>query len=88
MAESVESRLQVELEALPEAVATSAMAQVALQLAARLDDGSVGDDARVRLSRELRLVTAELYRRADAGGDIDDVERFLERIATPAFRHP
>jgi hypothetical protein len=59
-----------------------ALRLLALDLARRID-ADPGDDAVVRLSRELRLVLEAV------GEDSpDDVERFLERVAAPAFRHP
>jgi hypothetical protein len=59
-----------------------ALRLLSLDLAHRID-ADPGDDAVVRLSRELRLVLE-----AVAEDSADDVEAFLERVAAPAFRHP
>ena len=53
-------------------------------MARRLDAGP-GDDAVVRLVRELRLVTLELRARADVGGT-SDVEQWLAGLTDPSFR--
>jgi hypothetical protein len=83
---AIERALRAELRILPELVASSALARAALVLARRLDEGP-GDDTFVKLHRELRMVTADLYARAASGGDAGEVERFLERIARPPLRN-
>lgn len=82
---TVVEAVRAELDALPE-VAASPLATVLLDLAQRLDAGP-GDRTAVALSRELRLVLAELHAHAntDVGGE---VEQFLRRVSTPAFRKP
>jgi hypothetical protein len=82
----VEKTLRAELRAMPELVSSSSLAMVAISLAKRLD-AEPGDDAATRLTREFRLVTAELYRRAGSGDVVSDVEAFLERISAPQFRN-
>ena len=77
----VEEAVKAELERLE---APAALAEVAVGLARRLDAGP-GDDAAVRLARELRLTMVEV--RAHAGG-VDAVEEFLRGISAPAFRGP
>jgi hypothetical protein len=58
---------------------------VAVYLARRLD-AEPGDRSAVMLSRELRLVVADL--RAHQKGDAtSDVEAFLARIAAPDVGH-
>jgi hypothetical protein len=80
---AVERAVRAELRTLPEAVRTSAVARVAIDLAARLDEGPA-DTAAVLLARELRQCMSEL--RAMAKGDAtSDVEDFLRRVSTPAF---
>jgi len=80
----LERATRSDLAKLPESVRDSALAQVALDLARRLD-GDVADTAAVLLARELRMCLADLHHQGkeDTHGDIDDL---LERIATPAFR--
>jgi hypothetical protein len=81
----VEQALEAELEALPEDRRTGPLAMVALGLAERLDADPVDRD-RVALSRELRLVLADLRGEVTAGDG--EVERFLASIEQPAFRGP
>ena len=61
----------------------SALVQVALELAARLD-GEPADTAAVLLARELRMTLGEL--RSGGEDPTNDVERFLARIAAPDSR--
>jgi hypothetical protein len=83
---TVEKKLRAELRRMPSEVAGSALAEAAVGLAKALDAGP-GDDARVRLVRELRLTTAELHRRS--GDDVgSELEGFLAGIASPTFRVP
>ena len=56
---------------------------MAVDLARRLD-AEPGDRSAVMLSRELRLLMADLRPRVKGGGT-DDVEQFLRRVSTPAF---
>jgi hypothetical protein len=82
---AVEKALRAELRTMPGLVASSSMAVAAIGLARRLDAGP-GDDAATRLTRELRLVMAELHRQA--GGDMtDDIADFLARVAAPDSGH-
>jgi hypothetical protein len=83
---ALEKALSAELRTMPELVSSSSLAKAAIGLAKRLD-AEPGDDAATRLTRELRLVTAELHRRAGAGDVASDVEAFLERISAPEFRN-
>jgi hypothetical protein len=82
----IERATRAELRKLAVAVAGSALAQAAIDLAARLD-ADPADSVAVLLVRELRLVMADLRSRAEGGG-ADEVERFLARIATPDERNP
>lgn len=82
---AIEKALRAELRAMTTPVASSSLAVAAIGLAKRLDAGP-GDDAATRLTRELRLVTAELHRQA--GGDMtDDITDFLARVAAPDGGH-
>jgi len=82
---SIEQRARAELAALPEPVASSALAAAALDLARRLD-ARPADTTAVLLVRELRFALADL--RGQAGGDVnDDVDAFLARIAAPDGGH-
>jgi hypothetical protein len=83
---AVERALRAEMRAMPGlVVASSSLAVAAVGLARRLDAGP-GDDAATRLTRELRLLMAELHRQS--GGDTTgDVEAFLARIAAPDGGH-
>jgi hypothetical protein len=49
-------------------------------------DAEPGDRSAVMLSRELRLLMADLRSQVKGGGT-DDVERFLARIAAPDVGH-
>ena len=61
-----------------------ALAAAAVDLARRLDAGP-GDDAAVRLLRELRVTMAEV--RAHTGGGESDLDRFLADISLPPVRN-
>jgi hypothetical protein len=76
---------RAELAALGVSTSSSTVARAALELARRLDDGP-GDRSAVMLSRELRLIFADLRARQpeDASGE---VEAFLARIAAPHVGH-
>jgi hypothetical protein len=78
---AIERAARSELAALGVSAGSSTAARAALELARRLDDGP-GDRSAVMLSRELRLIFADLRGRQpeDASGD---VEEFLARIAAP-----
>jgi len=81
---AIEKAMRAELQSLPELVRSSALAQVAIELASRLD-GEPADTAAVLLARELRMALNDLHQRAPE--DLtDDVDRFLARIATPDSR--
>lgn len=68
---------------MPAAVSSSALARVAIDLAARLD-AEPADTSAVLLARELRMAMADL--REQAKGDAGhEVEQFLARISTPSF---
>jgi hypothetical protein len=82
----VERAARAELRSLSAPLGSSVLARVVLDLARRLDDGP-GDRAAAMLARELRLVTAELHRRAADGGT-GEVEAFLAAVSNPAFRGP
>lgn len=80
----IEKATRAELQSLPELVRSSALAEVALDLARRLD-GEPADTAAVLLARELRMALGDLHQRAPE--DVtDDVDRFLARIATSDSR--
>ena len=82
----MEESVRADLARLPEVLRMSPLALLLLDLARRLDDAPE-DRAAAMLSREFRLVLADLHARlGDAGGD--SVERFLESIANPALRGP
>ena len=81
----VEAALQVELAAMSADVRAGSLAMVALGLAERLDAEPVDRD-RVALSRELRLVLADLRGEVSTGDG--ELERFLASIEQPAFRGP
>jgi uncharacterized protein (DUF2267 family) len=81
-----EKAIRAELDRVRVTVGSSVLAAVAVNLARRLDSGP-GDRAASMLSRELRLVMAELWRQAKGETD-HDLERFLGSISTPAFRGP
>jgi hypothetical protein len=79
---AIEAATRQELRDLDVSLQSSALERAAVDLARRLD-ADPGDRSAVMLSRELRLVLAEL-RRARGGG-ASDVEDFLRRVSTPAF---
>jgi hypothetical protein len=79
---AIERTVRVELRILGVSLRASVGARQAVDLARRLD-AAPGDRSAVMLSRELRLVLADL--RAQKGGGADDVEQFLRRVSTPAF---
>lgn len=81
-----ENAIRAELDRVNISGESSVLAAVAVNLARRLDSGP-GDRAASMLSREMRLVTVELWRQAKGDTD-DDLERFLDSISTPAFRGP
>jgi hypothetical protein len=78
VSETIETKLRAELAALSEPSAT--LVELALGLARRLD-AEPGDDAAVRLNRELRMTLHDLFARTPEDGN--DVERLLARIAAP-----
>jgi hypothetical protein len=79
---AIEAATRAELRDLDVSLRTSALARAAVDLARRLD-ADPGDRSAVMLSRELRLVLADLHTRAKGGAR--DVEEFLRRVSTPAF---
>ncbi len=82
----VEKAARAELSALRADLGSSTLAQAALDLARRLDDGPADREATM-VARELRLTLAELHRRA--GNDVGtELEGFLAGIANPTFRGP
>jgi hypothetical protein len=81
---SIEDAARAELGSLSAELRSSALAETALELARRLDAGP-GDREAVGLARELRLSLGELHRGTE--DTTDDVEAFLERIATPDVGH-
>lgn len=81
----VERALMAELRAMSPDVRLGPLAKVALDLARRLDADPSDRDA-VALSRELRLVRADLRGEVTSGDT--EVERFLASIEQPAFRGP
>jgi len=82
----VERAARAELRALSAPLRSSVLARVVVDLARRLD-AEPGDRAAAMLARELRLVTAELHRRA-SGGVSTEAEAFLAAVSNPAFRGP
>ena len=83
---SVEESVRADLARLPEVLRMSPLALLLLDLARRLDDAPE-DRAAAMLSREFRLVLADLHAcLGDTGGD--SVERFLQSIANPALLGP
>jgi hypothetical protein len=82
---AVERAARAELGALPEELRASTLAKVALNLARRLDGGPADREATM-LAHELRLTISELHRLVPEGG-VDDVERFLARVAAPDLGH-
>jgi hypothetical protein len=83
---AVEKAALAEVRALPAPVSVSMLAKVALNLARRIDAGP-SDRAAAMLARELRLVTAELHRRASIGVGTE-AEAFLAAVSNPAFSGP
>ena len=83
---AIEQATRLELQSLPEQVRSSALAEVALDLASRLD-GEPADTAAVLLARELRMALADLHQRGQED-PTSDVDAFLARIAAPDSRDP
>jgi hypothetical protein len=81
---AIERTIRAELRGLGASLRSSVGARVAVDLAKRLD-AEPGDRSAVMLSRELRLLMADL--RHVKGGGTDEVERFLARIAAPDVGH-
>jgi hypothetical protein len=77
----VEEAVVGELEGV---TAPLALAAAVLLLARRLDERP-GDDAAVRLARELRVTMAEV--RSHAGGGETEIERFLAELRIPEVRN-
>jgi hypothetical protein len=82
---AVENAARAELRALPAEVRESTLAKAALNLARRLD-AEPADREATMLARELRLTMSDLHRMGPEG-DVDDVERFLARVAAPDLGH-
>ncbi len=82
---AIERTIRVELRSLGVSLRSSVGAQAAVDLARRLD-AEPGDRSAVMLSRELRLLMADLRSQVKGGGT-DDVGRFLARIAAPDVGH-
>jgi hypothetical protein len=81
----VELATRAELRGMSVALAGSALARTAIDLARRLDAGPTDRDA-ATLSRELRMVLADLHQRHDTvGGEVD---AFLRGIAAADLRQP
>jgi hypothetical protein len=83
---AVERAARAELRALSAPLRSLVLSRVVVDLARRLD-AEPGDRAAAMLARELRLVTAELHRRA-AGGVGTEAEAFLAAVSNPAFSGP
>lgn len=82
----IEKATKAELQKLPESSRSGGLAAALLLLARRLD-AAPPDTTAVLLVRELRIGLAALH--GGSGDDVgSDVERFLEQLATPAFRGP
>jgi hypothetical protein len=82
---AIERTIRTELRSLGVSLRSSVGARAAVDLARRMDDGP-GDRSAVMLSRELRLLMADL--RSQVKGDATgDVEAFLARIAAPDVGH-
>lgn len=80
---AIERAVRAELRALGVDLATEVLGRVAVDHAARLDDRPTDRDA-TALSRELRQVLGDLYRRHGAeGGDLD---AFVAGISAAALR--
>jgi hypothetical protein len=82
---AIERTIRAELRGLGVSLRSSVGARAAVDLAKRMD-AEPGDRSAVMLSRELRLVMADLRSQVKGGGT-DEVERFLARIAAPDVRH-
>ena len=80
---AIERTIRAELRRLGVSLRSSVGARSAVDLARRMD-AEPGDRSAVMLSRELRLLMADL-RSQVKGGEADDVEEFLRRVSTPAF---
>jgi hypothetical protein len=79
---AIERTIRAELRGFGISLRASVGARVAVDLARRLD-AEPGDRSAVMLSRELRLVMADL--RAQTKGGSGDVEAFLAGVSTAAF---
>jgi hypothetical protein len=80
---AIERTIRAELRGLGVSLRSSVGARAAVDLARRMD-AEPGDRSAVMLSRELRLLMADL--RSQVKGDATgDVEEFLRRVSTPAF---
>jgi hypothetical protein len=80
---AIERTIRTELRRLGVSLRSSVGARAAVDLARRMD-AEPGDRSAVMLSRELRLLMADL--RSQVKGDATgDVEEFLRRVSTPAF---
>jgi hypothetical protein len=80
---AIERTVRAELRRLGVSLRSSVGARAAVELARRMD-AEPGDRSAVMLSRELRLLMADL--RSQVKGDATgDVEEFLRRVSTPAF---
>jgi hypothetical protein len=82
---AIERTIRTELRRLGVSLRSSVGARAAVDLAKRMD-AQPGDRSAVMLSRELRLVMADL-RSQVRGGGTGDVEQFLARIAAPDVGH-
>ena len=80
----VEEATRKELQTLPELARPSALAEVALELARRLDS-EPADTAAVLLARELRMALNDLHRRAPEDTP-DEIDEFLARISATDSR--
>lgn len=78
---SIAAAVRTHLDGLPAVLGSCVLAESALDLARRLDDGPADREA-VLLARELRMTLRELQNPEDPAGE---VERYLERIAAPDF---
>jgi hypothetical protein len=82
---AIERTIRAELRGLGVSLRSSVGARAAVDLARRMD-AEPGDRSAVMLSRELRLLMADL--RSQVRGDgTGDVEAFLARIAAPDVGH-
>jgi hypothetical protein len=82
---AIERTTRAELRELGVSLGSSVGARAAVDLARRMD-AEPGDRSAVMLSRELRLLMADL--RSQVKGDATgDVEAFLARIAAPDVGH-